>query len=267
MSGERRNSVLRFFDTQRTEGREKLFPLFDFQPDCIVLWEIYMIENIKDCNKIHLFKDINKDEIEKMFRCSKTVERSFEDGSYVFRQGETPKDLFLILEGSVMISKDFASGKRDVLFVVGQGEVFGEMFLFADTRTYWYDAIAQGKVRVLEIPWEFFYCFCSNACEHHRMITRNMLEIQSEKNFTMTRKLHLLSGTTLRERIALWLMEQAAAGDTVKLTMNREELADYLGTTRPSLSRELMKMQQEQLIDADRNVIKIINRDELERLY
>ena len=206
-----------------------------------------------------------------MFRCSRTAERSFEDGSYVFRQGETPKNLFLILEGSVMISKDFASGKRDVLFVVGQGDVFGEMYLFADAKTYWYDAIAQGKVKLLEIPWEFFYCFCSNACEHHRMITKNMLEIQSEKNFAMTRKLHLLSGTTLRERIALWLTEQAddssAGTHIVRLAMNREELADYLGTTRPSLSRELMKMQQEQLIEAEKNTIKIVDRDALEALY
>lgn len=228
-----------------------------------------MIENIKDCGQIHLFRDISKDEIEKMFRCSKTVERSYEDGSYVFRQGETPKNLFLILEGSVMIAKDFASGKRDVLFVVGRGDVFGEMFLFVDSKTYWYDAITQGKVRVLEIPWQFFYCFCSNACEHHRMITRNMLEIQSEKNFAMTRKLHLLSGTTLRERIVLWLMEQAAEGDedVIRLTMNREELADYLGTTRPSLSRELMKMQQEQLIQTDKNTIKILDYHALETLY
>lgn len=226
-----------------------------------------MVEHIKDCDNIHLFRNISEDEIEKMFRCSKTVERFFEDGNYIFRQGETPKNLFLVLEGTVMISKDFASGKRDVLFMVGQGDVFGEMFLFADTKVYWYDAIAQENVRVLEIPWEFFYCFCSNACEHHRMITRNMLEIQSEKNFKMTRKLHLLSGTTLRERIALWLMEQAVEGDIVKLTMNREELADYLGTTRPSLSRELMKMQQEHLIETEKNIIRIVDRDALEILY
>lgn len=221
-------------------------------------------ERIANLSKIHLFKNISEEELERMFRCSKTVERSFENESYIFRQGETPRHLFLVLEGKVIIAKDFASGRRDVLFVVEQGDVFGEMFLFADAGNYWYDAIAQGKVRVLEIPWNFFYCFCSNACEHHRMITRNMLEIQSEKNFSMTRKLHLLSGTTLRERISLWLLEQAGEDNIVNLTMNREELADYLGTTRPSLSRELMKMQQEKLIEADRSVIRIIDRETLE---
>lgn len=53
----------------------------------------------------------------------------------------------------------------------------------------------------------------------------------------------------------------------MKLTMNREELADYLGTTRPSLSRELMKMQQEHLIETEKNIIKIVDRDALEILY
>ena len=51
------------------------------------------------------------------------------------------------------------------------------------------------------------------------------------------------------------------------LAMNREELADYLGTTRPSLSRELMKMQQEQLIETDKYTIKIVDRNALETLY
>ena len=202
-----------------------------------------------------------------MFACSKTVERTFCDESYIFRQGEQPKNLFLILEGSVMLAKDFASGKRDVLFLVEAGDVFGEMFLFADAKKYWYDAIAQGSVRLLEIPWEFYYFFCSNSCEHHRLITKNMLEIQSEKNFSMTKKLHLLSGTTLRERIALWLLEQAQEQDCVQLTMNREELADYLGTTRPSLSRELMKMQQEGLIVVEKSLIKLSDYSALEELY
>lgn len=211
-----------------------------------------------------LFQDIDREEIEKMLICAKAKEREYEPEEYIFRQEQKPSKLFLLLEGSVMIAKDFASGKRDVLFMVEEGEVFGEMFLFSDTESYWYDAIAQGKVKLLELPWEFFYHFCKNACKHHQLITRNMLEIQSEKNFFMTRKLHLLSGTTLRERIAIWLLEQEAEKDTIILRMKREALADFLGTTRPSLSRELMKLQQEKLIEVGKKHIKIRDRSKLE---
>lgn len=213
-----------------------------------------------------LFQDIEKEEIEKMLICAKAREREYEPEEYIFRQEQRPSKLFLLLEGSVMIAKDFVSGKRDVLFLVHEGEVFGEMFLFSDAESYWYDAIAQGKVKLLELPWEFFYHFCKNACKHHQLITRNMLEIQSEKNFFMTKKLHLLSGTTLRERIAIWLLEQKAEKETVRLYMNREELADFLGTTRPSLSRELMKLQQDKLIETGKGYIKIKDRGKLEEL-
>ena len=211
-----------------------------------------------------LFQDINREEIEKMLICSKAKEREYEPEEYIFRQEQKPSKLFLLIEGNVMIAKDFASGKRDVLFLVREGEVFGEMFLFSDAESYWYDAIAQGRVKLLELPWEFFYHFCKNACRHHQLITRNMLEIQSEKNFVMTKKLHLLSGTTLRERIALWFLEQEAEIDMITLHMKRETLADFLGTTRPSLSRELMRLQQEGLIEAGKNLIRIRNRAGLE---
>lgn len=215
--------------------------------------------------KNKLFRDICQKEIEEMLICAKAKKREYAAGEYIFRQEQKPSKLFLLIEGTVMIAKNFASGKRDVLFLVEEGEVFGEMFLFSDTESYWYDAIAQGKVTLLEIPWEFFYHFCKNACKHHQLITRNMLEIQSEKNFFMTRKLHLLSGTTLRERIAIWLLEQGE--ETVLLTMKREALADFLGTARPSLSRELMKLQQEGIIEVEKNRITIKNKEELESMY
>lgn len=214
-----------------------------------------------------LFKDISEEERHKMLHCAKAQEKVYLQEEYIFRQGQKPSRLFLLLEGTVLVAKNFASGKRDVLFLVQAGDVFGEMFLFSDEKSYWYDAIAQAKVKTLEIPWTFFYGFCQNACAHHQMITRNMLEIQAEKNFVMTRKLHLLSGTTLRERIALWLLEQVQDDNMlIKPNMNREELADYLGTTRPSLSRELMKMQQQGLIEVTKNRIMLKNREELEDL-
>lgn len=236
------------------------------------------VENIDKLPENRLFREITPKEQERILSCSKATVVSYHDSEYIFSQGEEPSKLFLLLEGQVLLSKNFASGKRNVLFYIEPGSVFGETFLFAEARNYWYDAVAQGNVRTLEIPWKFFYGFCQNACEHHQKITRNMLEILSERNFQMTRKLHLLSGTTLRERIVLWLLEEGTAsagemplkkedkGIKVRIMMNREELADYLGTTRPSLSRELMKMQEEGLIQVEKKFIYIPDREKLEVL-
>lgn len=213
-----------------------------------------------------LFWEIGEKEQERILTCSKSSIYRYEEDEYIFRQGEMPSKLFLLLEGKVALTKNFASGKRHVLFLLEAGSIFGETFLFSGSGNYWYDAVAEEEAVVLAVPWRFFYDFCKNACEHHQRITRNMLELLSEKNFQMTRKLHFLSGTTLRERIALWLLETSKNGTDVEITMNREELADYLGTTRPSLSRELMKMQQEGLIDVKKKKILLVDKISLENL-
>ena len=211
-----------------------------------------------------LFNDITEKEQAKMLECAEARDREFKPGEYIFRQGDAPNSLFVIKKGSVMVCKDFASGKRNVLFTVYEKDVFGEMFVFSDEKEYWYDAIACEPVTVLEIPRKFFYGFCSNACEKHRMVIRNMLDVQSDKNFLMTRKLYLLSGKTLKERIAMWVLDSAGEKDSFDTDMKREELADYLGTTRPSLSRELMNMQDEGLIDVGKSTFTIKDREGLE---
>ena len=43
-------------------------------------------------------------------------------------------------------------------------------------------------------------------------------------------------------------------------------MADYLGVARPSLSRALMRMQKDGLIEAGKNEIKILDREKLEIL-
>lgn len=223
-----------------------------------------MVEKIEDTG---LFRKISKSEIERMLQCSKAQEKQYGVGEYIFRQGDKPSKIFLVLQGYVHIAKDFASGKRNVLYMVEEGNVFGEMFLFADMDKYWYDAMAAETVKVLEIPWDFFYHFCQNACTHHQKLVRNMLELLSQKEFDITKKLHIVSTASLRERIAIWLIDSMDEEGKVVVRMKREELADFLGVARPSLSRELMRMQSDGLIEVEKKCIYIRNREAVEMLY
>lgn len=222
---------------------------------------------MKELEKSKLFQAINEKETERILKCSKSRMKKYPAGTYIFEQGGIPSRLFLLLDGQVQICKDFTSGKRDVLYLVEAGNVFGEIFLFGDRKHYWYDAVATEDVTVLEMPWDFFYHFCSNACDNHKQLTQNMLEILSENNFKITRKLHIVTTSSLRERIAIWLIDSMDENANVSLHMNREQLADFLGVARPSLSRELMRMQKDGLIEVERKMIKVKNKEAVEMLY
>ncbi len=214
--------------------------------------------------ELEIFKNIDSAEISKLLTCSKSIRKRFREGDYLFRQNDKPVYMFVILRGEAVISKDFLSGRQDILLHVHEGDVLGEIFFNPNVREYWYDAVAMSEMEVLMLPWGFFYGFCQNACEHHRSITKNMLEIMSQRNHEITRKAHILSCNILRERIALWLLGLVDEKGKVELKMNREQLASYLGVARPSLSRELMKMQEDGIIIAEKNYIKVLDYDMLE---
>ena len=52
--------------------------------------------------------------------------------------------------------------------------------------------------------------------------------------------------------------------EEIKLKYSKEEIANDIGIPRPSLSRELIKLRDEGLINFSRNKITILNIEELE---
>ncbi|MBS6395803.1 MAG: Crp/Fnr family transcriptional regulator [Clostridiales bacterium] len=213
-----------------------------------------------------LFQKISREEAERMLDCSKAQFREYPAGSLIFGEADRPQYLYLLLEGRVQISKHLPSGKRNLLFQVGELEVFGEVFAAAEDQYYWYEAMAVKSSRILILPYHFIYGVCSNACEHHRMVIRNLLDIQARNNLQMTKKLHIITNTTLKQKIVLWLLDMSRDQKKVVMDMNREELADYLGVTRPSLSRSLMELQKQGIIRIDGKKIWIENMEEIEKI-
>lgn len=214
-----------------------------------------------------LFNKINEPEIEKMLKCSMASKKQINGGETIFGQDDKPVFIYLLLEGQVIITKYLPSGRRDILMTVEPGEVFGEIFFFGEEEYYWCDAVATKKSSVLMMPYSFIYGFCSNVCEHHKQLVHNLLDIQSRCNLQMMKKLHIVTGTTLKQKLGLWLNDHINEKNEVKLDMTREELADYLGAARPSLSRTLTQMQDEGIISIHKRVIKIEDMDLFEELF
>lgn len=67
-----------------------------------------------------------------------------------------------------------------------------------------------------------------------------------------------MSQKSIRDKLLLFLKQNREERNDILLTMNRQELADYLGTERSALSREMARMKKEGLIDYCRNEIKIL---------
>ncbi len=91
-----------------------------------------------------------------------------------------------------------------------------------------------------------------------------MLSILAQKAYLLNQKVQMLSSGSLRQKIAKILLKNCRSDGKVLISMNREEMADFLNAARPSLSRELMKMQEEGLIKIYKKNFLITDKDELQ---
>ena len=212
-----------------------------------------------------LFRAMSNDDIEKVMICSKSKVNTISKNRIVFNELDIPNELYILLDGNIAICKDTASGKRLIVNVIeNKGDVFGEIFLFMKDKHYDFYTTDTKNSRLVAIPKDFFLGYCENRCDFHAKLLSNMMEILASKAYYLNQKIQVLSSGTLRQKIIKYLLDNCDKNGFVKMGMNREVFADYLTAARPSLSRELLKMQDENLIFCEGKDIKICDIERLE---
>lgn len=221
---------------------------------------------IAELSRCPLFAQMTADDIRHCLTCSCSKLVAYEKDQPIFFQQDRPQKLFILVEGSVAICRDTVSGQRSRITTISQpGELFGEVFLFLNKQEYDNYAVAVSPSKVLQMPKEYLFRSCGKNCDYHKLLISNMLSVLAQKAYYLNQKLQIMASPTLRQKISKLLLQNASADGTVTLRMNREELADFLNTARPSLSRELMKMQADGLLRIDGKRIRVLDFEKLQK--
>lgn len=78
---------------------------------------------IEILNQIALFGALNDEQLYKVFKLLKKI--SYKKGSFIFNQGDSPKNIFIVLSGKVELVLD-ANGEYLVKGLLEEGQCFGE---------------------------------------------------------------------------------------------------------------------------------------------
>lgn len=213
--------------------------------------------------KNELFCNMSKENIDNILNCSQSRMKRYKAGQIIFSQEEKPNKFFFVISGRVALVKHLSLGKKNILCELGEGNVFGEDFFLDKEEEYWYDAEAVVDSNILEISLKFFSDMCDQRCVHCKPLVRNLLTAITRKEKLFLKKIYLNSSSSLLTKISIWLMNNADSQGIVKTDMGREEMANYFGVARPSLSRALMKMQEEGLIKVKKDIFYIVNSDKI----
>ena len=198
--------------------------------------------------QIPLFKNLTEKDLKILEENIKIEEKTYEKGSYIFNQGDIKGDLYFLIEGSILVAKFDSNGKRSIIQTFNNKGIFGEVYAYLN-EPFDFSALVQKKSKILVI--KEFRNLINEFMPKSFLI--NYINLISKKCLVLSQKNQITNQFTLRQKIANFLLIEEE-NNKVKLKQTREELADFLSTTRPSLSRELSNM-------ADENIIKISGKD------
>lgn len=210
--------------------------------------------------KYPIFDKIDRQDMQPLLRCLNSREAAYEKGSFVSLNGEILRSIGVVLEGKIQMIKEDHWGNKSIFAMMNESEVFGESFIFSRTAASTVSFYAPAKCKVLYLSFDAVLHTCSKSCSFHQQLIENIVTLIAKKNLQFIDKLEITSKMSLREKILTYLSQQAQSAGTSYFTvpMGRIELADYLCVNRSALTRELGNMQQEGLIDYDRNTFRLL---------
>lgn len=208
------------------------------------------------------FKNFSKDELLSTLKYKNYRFSSYNTEDVIFMEGEPCLNFSIILKGAVEIQKIDPSGKVLKVATFGVGDVFGENLIFGERSTYPMMVMSKCSSLILHLSKDSMV----KLCEENPKFLFQFLKVQSNKAQTLSSKIKEVTLKTIRQKICEFLVEEyEESGDTtIKLPMSKKNWADSLGVQRPSLSRELIKLKEEGLIDYDKEYIYIKDIDSLE---
>lgn len=218
--------------------------------------------------KALLFRSIGKEDLPVMLGCLGPKTEVFGKDDYIVTAGETLDSIGIILEGEALVIKENAAGNRVVMTDLKEGNMFGEMLVFSNLSVWPSSVVAQKDSKVMFLQRKKITGQCEKACSWHNAVIENLLWVISERAIMLNKKVEYLTIKSMRGKICAYLLEQQkrSGNATFDLPMNRNELADFLNVSRPSMSRELARMKEEDLIDFHMSTFKIKAAGELRKM-
>lgn len=173
---------------------------------------------------------------------------AFAAGATLVRQGDEARHVFNISSGSVRVYKLLPDGRRQITGFLFAGDFLG--LATGDRYAFSVEAVEDMTV-------------CRFTKSEYRALIRErpaleaaLLQRASHELAAAQNQMLLLGRKTARERVASFLLDlpdldpiRPPARNQIRLPMTRAEIADYLGVTIETVSRELSKLKTSGVIE------------------
>lgn len=186
----------------------------------------------------------------------------YDKGETIFHLMEPATRIGIILEGRVEAQKTFPNGSQVNVSVRLPGDLIGPAAVFSRSGKYPCDIVALEPASII--------MFRRNDLLHLMQIDVRILENLTTEiasaTYMLQQRLELLSYNGIAQKAAFWLLMQArqSGKDAVKIHDSVSKWAMLMNVSRPSLHRELKRLESENIVAYSPPIIRILNQDALQ---
>lgn len=193
---------------------------------------------------------------------SSIIRRKYKKGQIVFFEGDVSDKFYIINSGKIKIFKYTKEGKEQILYILSEGDFIGYLSLLKKGK-FDFNAEALEDVNVCMLTKDDFDKIVKKTPE----ISIRILENLHDRLVSLENLVQTLSTKDIEARIAGILKNFAKEfgreedeGIVLEMPLSREEMANYIGVTRETMSRKLSSMEDDGIIELVGNK-KIVIKD------
>ena len=225
-----------------------------------------MSDKLTDCivcdRKAECFKYLSDEELAQFDNNKSTVH--YKRGETIIKQGTEFTHVVSFNAGLAKLNVEVSMKKNVMIGIIKPSEILGGPGMF-DNNKYSFSVTALTESTICLINVEVF----KKMIRVNEKFAETFLSSFSSRYTEAINRLVSISHRHMNGRIAealLYISEKIYKTDLFELPMTRQELADYTGTSKESISRIFKDFSDDNLIEVQGRAIKLLDKDKLHQI-
>lgn len=214
---------------------------------------------IVDFTAFPIFHGITSDSVLCMMDCFHVRQVKYKPGEVIREYDGSSREVGILAEGAADLVRIDYSGVRTILERLEAGGIFGEVLAFTVQTGDSVSVVSAGNCTVLYMDYGQIMKRCEKACTHHSQLVQNLFALVTDQMQQMGRRVEVLSRRSIREKLLCYFTLQAGDSQSFSLPFTLSALADYIGSDRSAMMRELGKLRQEGRIQVDGRHVRLLH--------
>jgi CRP-like cAMP-binding protein len=213
--------------------------------------------------KAPLFSGMTLTEIVQVISVTPYRVRKYKPGTMISHSGDPVNAFLMVIDGTVKGEMVDFSGRVIKIEDIPASGALASAFIFGSRNKFPVNVVAMTDTSLMIIEKADFVRFLKS---NDKLLT-NFLDMISNRSQFLTEKIKFLNFKTIRGKFAQYILQVAGPDKSeIKLAMTQNEVSEYFGVARPSISRVIGEMEDEGIIITKGKLLKIIDKKRLTEL-